>query len=232
MFLRERGTQAEFCDRPDLSPAELQGVYRQLARLNRLVHTTHLIGAALTRLRGRRNVGRLTLLDLGAGDGAAGRQLESWARARGWEWTVASLDLNPGALRLGMGPRRIAGDACALPFADESFDVVFASQMTHHLDVRLAARHFAEAWRVTRDALYLLDAHRNVFALVFLSAFLRLAGFSREFRSDAALSVKRGWRVREWQRLAADARIPNASVHVDYASRIVLSARKPAAPAT
>ena len=80
MFLRERGTQAEFCDRPDLSPAELQGVYRQLARLNRLVHTTHLIGAALTRLRGRRNVGRLTLLDLGAGD--RGAVFSGWTRNR------------------------------------------------------------------------------------------------------------------------------------------------------
>lgn len=226
MFLRERSTQAEYCDRPDLTPAEVRSVYHQLDRIHQLLHSAESFQTPLARWLGESRVQNASLLDLGAGDGAMGRHLEAWAQTKGWNWRVTSIDSSLVALSLGTGERRVAGNVCALPFADDSFDVVYASQMTHHLSDDEVVQHFAEAWRVSRDIVCIFDTHRNIFALGFIQILLSTLGFSREFRSDAALSVRRGWRVPEWESLAGRVGIPNAAIHLQHGARIRLLARK------
>jgi len=230
MFLRERATQAEYCDRPDISDGDLAANYHHLGRFNRLVHVADPFQRLLVRWIGRGNVSRLSILDLGAGDASLSAELEAWARHRGWDWRVTSLDHSLRALCLGQTQawrRRVSADVCALPFGDDTFDVVIASQMTHHLTDEQTVQHFREGWRVTRDALFLTDAHRNIGALAVIWTMLKLMGVPRQFLADGILSVQRGWRVAEWQRLAEAAGVPRARVSVYYGSRILLQARKP-----
>jgi len=227
MFLSQRALQAEYCDQPDLPLAEVAANYRQLARFNRLVLVADPFTRLLVRWLGRKRVARLTLLDLGAGDCSLADHLENWGRRHGWEWRVTSLDLNWRALGLRSRPRRVAGSVCALPFPDASFDVVIASQMAHHLTDAQTVQHFREAWRVTRDALFLADTHRNAGALCMVWALLRTLRVTPHFLSDGLLSVRRGWRLSEWRALAAQAGIPSARVSLYYGSRVFLQARKP-----
>ena len=228
MFLRVRTTQAEYCDSPDISDADLAANYEQLSRFNRLVHVADPFQRLLVRWIGRARASRLTFLDLGAGNAALAAQLEAWAQRRGWDWRITSLDGSVRALRLGSTPRRVAANVCALPFGDATFDVVMASQMTHHLTDAQTVQHFSEAWRVTRDVLFLTDAHRNIGAAGVIWAILKGLRVTPEFLSDGVTSVRRGWRVPEWRRLAEAAGIPDARVSVYYGSRIFLRARKAA----
>jgi hypothetical protein len=48
------------------------------------------------------------------------------------------------------------------------------------------------------------------------------------FRADALLSIKRGWRLGELARLAAEAGVSGASTKLDFGARVVLQARKTA----
>jgi 2-polyprenyl-3-methyl-5-hydroxy-6-metoxy-1,4-benzoquinol methylase len=226
MFLRERATQAEYCDRLDLPDADVAANYHHLGRFNRLVLAADPFQRVLVRWLGLANVNNLTFLDLGAGDASLALQLEEWAARRGWKWRVTSLDASTRALRLGPGARRVAANVCALPFAANTFDVVMSSQMTHHLTDEEVVEHFREAWRVTRDVLFLTDIHRNVGALAVLWMILRLMRVPRPFLSDGMLSVRRGWRVAEWRDLAQRAAIPDFRVSVNYGTRIFLQARK------
>lgn len=226
MFLSARARQAEYCDQPDLPLGEVAANYRQLARFNRTMLVADAFQRVLGRWLGRARVQRLSLLDLGAGDGSLGEGIETWARRHGWDWRVTSLDCNLNALSLGPRRRRVAGSVCALPFRDGSFDVVISSQMAHHLTDEETVRHFQEAWRITRDALFLTDAHRNAGAFCFMWVVLRALRMTPQFRSDGLLSVRRGWRVGEWRHLAAVAGIPNARVRLYYGSRVILQARR------
>ncbi len=227
MFLSRRATQAEYFDAPDRSLAEISEGYRLLARVNRVFRFAEPFQRLIPQLLGAERCRVLTLLDLGAGDGSLGTELTAWALQRGWNWRVTNLELNPLALQLNSSSQNVGGSALDLPFQKSSFDVVIASQMTHHLgsDVDVA-RHFREAWRVSRDAVLVYDLHRSVLMYGVIWLFLHAWGFPAHFRSDGLLSVRRGWRVQEWQALAEQAGIRNASVWRDHGARILLRARK------
>jgi SAM-dependent methyltransferase len=227
MFLSRRATQAEYSDAPGRSAGQIAVDYRQLARVNRLFLVTDPFQRLLVRWLGRDRCRSLSILDLGAGDGSVGRAITRWAAQQGWEWRVTNLDANPLALQLNPGGHNVIGSVLALPFADDSFDAVIASQMTHHLaNDEEVMQHFREAWRVTRDALFLTDLHRNPVLLGLVWLITRCAGLSPEMRADGAMSVRRGWRIKEWQALANAAGIPRARVWLYYGSRIMLQARK------
>jgi hypothetical protein len=227
MFLSRRSTQAEYSDSPALPPEAVAKNYSDLGKINRLFAFAEPFQRPMVHWLGKDKLHHLELLDLGAGDGSLGRTLETWARKKGWEWKVTSLDLNRNALRLNPGGRNVIGSVLALPFPSASFDVVIASQMTHHLDrEEEVALHFAEAWRVARRGIFFTDLHRNypLLLLVWVSCLLR--GLSAEMRSDGVISIQRGWRVQEWRRLAHLAGIPNAKTWLYFGSRIILQAKK------
>lgn len=226
MFLRERSTQAESLDSPERPPAEIAASYRQLARANRLFFFSHPFVVHLPRVLGRENCRSLTLLDVGAGDGLLGQRLARWAQRRDWHWEVTNLDANPHALALNPGGRNVPGSALALPFPDAHFDVVVASQMTHHLTDAEVVTHFREAWRVARRTVLVSDVHRNAFLYGLVWFGVRLLGLGRAMREDGVISVRRGFRLGEWRRHAEEAGIPDARVWLYAGTRIMLAARK------
>jgi SAM-dependent methyltransferase len=126
---------------PDLPPAELCA--RQSERL----------AGMRSRLLRRAGIAHLgPVLDLGAGYGAATAELGR--RSRG---PVVALDRRPAPLRaLGSAGAAdtVAGDALALPFADRSFDLVFAQLL--FLWVADLDRALAEVERVLRPGGILL----------------------------------------------------------------------------
>ena len=226
MFFRHRSTQAEYFDAPGRPEVEMAEGYRELDRVNQFFRFSLPFARHLPRWLGKERCRRLEILDVGAGTGLLGRQLAAWAQQRGWDWHFTNLDANPVALKSGNGANHVTGSAMELPFADGRFDLVVASQMTHHLADAEIVRHWREAWRVTRDGIFICDLHRNAGLFAFLWLTLRLIHADRNLRGDALISVKRGFRRREWRQLAARAEIPGAKVWLFYGTRIVLQARK------
>ena len=226
MFFRRRFTQAEYFDLPQRAETEVIRSFRDLDRLNRFFMFARPFQETLPRWLGPERCARLEALDIGAGTGLLSRQLSAWARNRGWEWRFTNLDSNPVGLREGSACRPVVASALDLPFSNGSFDVVLASQMTHHLADEQVIRHLQEAWRVTRDAVMVCDLHRNPGLYAILRLCTPLLGVSREVREDALVSVKRGFRLRELRDLANRAGLNDAKVWLYYGARVVLQTRK------
>ena len=227
MFLNRRALQAEYFDSPERTPSEVAEGYAMLNHMNRIFLLTDPYRRYLPRLLGPERCRSLSFLDLGAGDGWLGKELSRWAATRGWNWRFTNLELNPWAMTGNPNGRGITGSALALPFRENSFDVVIASQMAHHLDTEDdVCQHFREAWRVTRDVVFLNDVHRNIALYAVVWFLLQLHPYPSHFRTDGTLSVLRSWRVSEWRALATRAGIPNARVWLYNAARVMLQARK------
>jgi SAM-dependent methyltransferase len=226
MFLRHRSMQAEFFDLPGRGEAETTTAFRELDRINRFFAFAHPFESVLPNWLGPKACERLDILDVGAGTGLLGKQLTEWACRRGWDWRFTNLDANPLALKIGNRPDSVVGSALQLPFANGSFDLVVASQMTHHLTDGQIVTHWREAWRVTRGAVFFCDLHRNAGLYAMLWLGMHWLRVNRTIHNDGLISVRRGFRRGEWRELAARAEIPEAKIWLYYGTRIVLQARK------
>ncbi len=226
MTIRERSTQAEYFDTPGLSQVQRDRAYRELDRLNVIFQFSHPFVSRLPHWLGKKRCERLEILDVGAGTGFLGKRLTAWARRRGWDWRVTNLDRHPALNESGQETNFVTGSALELPFADGSFDLVIASQMTHHFTDVEVVQHWREAWRVTRDGMFICDLHRNAGFYVMLKLLMWLLRTDKLVRQDGLISVKRSFRRGEWRELAARAGIPDPKVSLYYGTRIVLQARK------
>jgi 2-polyprenyl-3-methyl-5-hydroxy-6-metoxy-1,4-benzoquinol methylase len=225
-MLRERATEPEYFDCPARTFEEIADGYRELARANRLFLLHDPYTRLMWRWLGAERSQQLSILDVGAGDGWLGEQMEKFAARLGWNWRITNLELNPVPLRLSASRLNVAGSALALPFANNSFDVVIASQMTHHLanDAEVI-RHFREAWRVARQGVFITDMKRSAFLYGMIWVVVHALRLSPNMRADGLLSVKRSWTRDEIAALASKAEL-NATVKSYFGSRWIVAARK------
>src|SRR6185369_4138189 len=213
MLFRKRATTPEYFDDPARTFAEISNGYRELARVNRLFHAADPYTRVLARWLGHDRCRKLSILDIGAGDGWIGNEMARWARELGWDWRIVNLDFNAASLSLNRAASNVVGSALALPFRDNSFDIVIASQMAHHLDAEAdVLRHMREAWRVARHGIFLTDLHRSAFLYAMLWTALGVLRISPQMARDGLLSVRRSWTRHEWEELARRSAIPGATV--------------------
>ena len=139
------GDQGGSCGSADPLTADVRAAYESAAagwadgpELVYALLAGALVASANVPLTGSR------VLDLGAGTGAAGRAAQA-AGAR----QVVAVDLAVGMLRRCLAPLHpLAADAAALPFRDDSFDLVVAAFCLSHLGSIAAG--LGEARRVGR----------------------------------------------------------------------------------
>ena len=91
-------------------------------------------------------------LDVGAGYGYSSYYLPSHIQVTNLDFSFSNLINNPVQ-------EKIQASALNLPYADDSFDLVFGWSFLHHLDLPERAVH--EMARVTRKYLVLLEPNRN-----------------------------------------------------------------------
>jgi SAM-dependent methyltransferase len=102
--------------------------------------------------------GSVRVLEIGCGIGLLTQRLRPLFNVWGIDPSIASL--GQAAVSTACGGRMIAADGLRMPFADESFDMVIAVCVLHHVPVDQRGAFLAEAARITRrGGLVLLCEH-------------------------------------------------------------------------
>ena len=222
----DRPVDVELLDDPGANPAAVRAELRDIAWANRWLGGTRAVVTALEPLFAREartgSSRRWTLLDVGTGAGDIPAALRAVARRHHIDLVPIGLERIPAAARLARerGVHTMVADGDALPFRDRTVDVVIASQVLHHLPRRTAVRWIAAFDRLARRAVVIADLYRSRFAMAGVWLGATVLGKSRTSRHDAVVSLRRGYTLRDLERLL-DAAGVRAAVRRRRWSRLV-----------
>lgn len=188
----------ELLDSDAGAPEEVRDSLADLLMVNRYFGGVRTTRAMLKRVAERRKLPALSWLDVGGASGDLALLAERSLADSGIRSEATVLDR--AATHLNGTRSAVCGDALALPFRDESFDLVACSLFVHHLEPDEVVVFAREALRVARHGLLINDLvrHRAHLAAVY-------AGYplyrSRLTRHDSVASVRRAYTTEEMRRM-------------------------------
>jgi ubiquinone/menaquinone biosynthesis C-methylase UbiE len=219
----------EFLDTPGQDPQELWGLLQDIRRTNRRFGGDRLILGYLRRFLPALPGHPLRLLDVATASADIPCAIASWARALKVPMRITALDMSADILAhagrdAGGFPEitLMRGDARALPFPDQTFDVVICGLALHHFTFADGITVLREIDRVTRGAFVINDIVRSWAAYAGAWLDTRLLTRNRLSRHDGPLSVLRAFTERELREMATEAGLRNAAVHRHPVFRVAL----------
>lgn len=220
MSLAERCPLKEIMDLEDRPEAEQEEAYRYIRWVNCYLGGSRVILRHLRRYcKAWPKSEAIWILDVGTGSADIPRAVADWARNMEWKVRVVALDLNPKALEFAKRDldaypeiQLMKGDVFHLPFSPKSFDYVISSMFFHHLtdseipEVLRRFEHLAKRGIIVNDLERRWESYLGIFLLSRLTK-------NEIFRSDAPLSVARGFRRREMENLIRESRLGYLRYH-------------------
>jgi SAM-dependent methyltransferase len=221
--LKHRRDEAEWLDRTDIDPAELERVLRDLASFNGTFLAHYPLLRWLSRAtRGAPKRVPLTIVDVGCGYGDLLRAVRHWSRRRYLELNLIGVDLNPETIRIA----RAATDAAdRIDFrvmnifeldSIEPVDFIVSSLVAHHLSDREITEFLRLMENTARRGWAICDLQRHRFLYHFIGLTGSLARLHPMVVRDGQISVTRSLIRREWQERIAAAGILPADVTIRW----------------
>jgi 2-polyprenyl-3-methyl-5-hydroxy-6-metoxy-1,4-benzoquinol methylase len=205
--LRTRSEAAELMDDLAIGGAELSEALGQLRLINYVLSGGQPTVEGVDRLW--KAAGRplaLHILDIGAGSGEVSRHLFAWAERRHVQLRITLSDIHPETCAVAAAyhqhePRITVQQGDAFALAPEAYDMVTASLFTHHFSRAQLPTLLTGMVRAARFGVVINDLHRHWLAWLSIALATRLLSRNRMIRHDAPLSVQRGFRRAELERL-------------------------------
>ena len=164
------------------------------------------------------------IIEIGCGGGDNLRVIKNWGARQGLQLQLTGIDINPECIRFA---KEQAGNAgiefiCAdyrVAVFDSKPQLVFSSLFCHHFSEEALVTQLAWMQQNSGIGAFINDLHRH--SLAYYSIKGLTAAFSKSYlvKNDAPLSVLRGFRKKDWQKMLQAAAITGASVQWQWAFR-------------
>jgi ubiquinone/menaquinone biosynthesis C-methylase UbiE len=221
----KRVLTAEWLDTDAGTPAEVAASLSDLRDINRRFGGIATTEGLIARVVRELNTRTLSLLEVAAGAGDVPRTVGQRFKRRGIQLQVTLLDRALSHLNHGNGQEpqngtpAVVGDALALPFREESFDVVSCNLFSHHLLPEEVVQFVNEGLRVSRTAVLINDLVRHPLHLTLIYAAMPLFQ-SRITRHDAVASLRRAYTVEEMRGLLQQTTAARVEIERHYLYRM------------
>jgi len=193
-----RTVTEEILDSDECPAFERDRSLRDLCRINRWFGGVATTRSLIERVGATTGGKRFTVLEVGSGFGEVPKLASEQLARRGIEIEVTMLDRLHSHLL--PGKRSVVADALALPFRDNSFDLITCSLFAHHLEPSELEHFGREGLRVARRALLINDLVRHPVHLALVYAGFPLMK-SHVSRFDGVASVRRAYEPDEMREI-------------------------------
>jgi len=201
----------------DQPAQEMRESLIDLQRINRWFGGTSTLAKMVDTVVARTGAKRLRLLDVASASGDIAQTIQERLANRGVRLTYTLLDRDPEHFSDGT-VAKVRGDALALPFRDNSFDLVACSLFAHHLEPEEVRAFAKEALRVARIALLINDLRRS--RLHLLAVYAGKPLFRRITRHDSVASVMRSYTPSEMRDMLNHGTAQQVDVENSYLFRM------------
>ena len=188
----------ELLDTDAGTPREVAQSIVDLRMFNRAFGGVRTMSSLLRRVATERKLNELSWVDVAGSEGFVAISAQKTLAQSGTR--LFPIILDRATTHMDGAAPSICGDALALPFHDNSFDVVGSSLFLHHLEPEQISHFVREGLRVARHAFVIHDLIRHPMHLA-----LSYLGFplyrSRITRHDAPASVRRAYTVDEIKKI-------------------------------
>lgn len=204
---RRRSPQLEWMDTESISAADFAACLADLAVVNSVTLARPPTVAFMRHVaRGMAPGDRLSVLDIGFGEGDMLRRVYRWGTRRGLIMELSGIDLNPwstaaaeAATSSAMGIQYLTSDLFDLPPGET--DVVISSLFTHHLTDAQVVEFLVWMEARARRGWFVNDLHRHPIAFHGFRLLSGAAGWHRFVQHDGPISVARSFLRRDWDAL-------------------------------
>ena len=209
-MFEKRSTQPERIDTGDYTPEEYATFLHEIKFINRYLGDARALRKSLFSDIKAKNLRDFSVLDVACGSGELLRRIADFALKTKRKARLVGIDIND--LSFSTSPEAetdmfpeigyLRGDAFRLPFPDGAFDYAISSLFFHHLKDEQIPCVLKEMARVARKEVFIIDLHRHPAAYYLYKLFCSAFRISPLVRHDGALSVLRGFRPLELERLS------------------------------
>ena len=229
-MFKTRSLIPERIDTGDYTQEEYATFLREIRFINKRLGDRSALEKTLLANITRLDLQEFSVLDVGAGTGELLGVIAEFARSGMLKACLVGLDLNTlSANEIAAESRKyseispVQGDALALPFAEGVFDYAICSLFTHHLTDEQIPILLKEMSRVARRGIVVIDLERRPMGWFLYQLFCLAYRISPLVRQDGSLSIRKGFRIEEFERLAEELDLANANVVRFAPFRVVLS---------
>jgi 2-polyprenyl-3-methyl-5-hydroxy-6-metoxy-1,4-benzoquinol methylase len=227
---QQRSYQKELLDRNDIPFEDIKRNMEELDFINRKLggHDITLDGiVALLKPQMIFN-SKLAVVEIGCGGGDNLRAIRNWAERIHLPLTLTGIDINPECIAYARQLKRNRGidfvesDYRQVAF-DKKPDIIFSSLFCHHFTEEELV--FMLQWMKQNSEIgfFINDLHRHWLAFYSIKILTRFFSKSYLVKNDAPLSVKRGFKKREWRQLLNEAGIHNFNCQWRWAFRWLIT---------
>ena len=206
-FLDCRSVKPELMDDLTMGGQELTEALRHLRILNRIFNASTPVLYGVKKLwscAGKPS--SLTVVDIGAGSGDVQRRILNWADEHSIQMTIYLIDISEEACHEARQlftnePRVIVDRGDLFELSERNADIVVASQFLHHFDDDQIPSVVKKMLSASRIGVVIHDIHRHGLAWLAVWITTRVISRNRYIRHDGPLSVAKGFRSRDWEKL-------------------------------
>jgi len=228
----QRSDEDEHMEDPSLSAETLRETTDAIERLSKLSGGDRASRLGLERLVDR-DMSRLSVLDVGTGNGAIPRQFAQWGRRNGIQMDIVGIDRLGSAVeqarRECAGIEGVSFEQCDLFDLDPGmrrFDVVHASLVLHHFDHDEAVRALDNMAALSKLGVLVNDLHRHPVHWVGSKVVIPLLTRNEISHHDGPVSILRAFTRRELVDLAQQADFSSFTLEWVFPFRWLLVGRR------